>query len=212
MNQLPSNLLESMKDALAVELGVDRDFDTGASLLVVTGANAAGKSLLRRWFSMIFQQEKIESIHLSQQGRAAEGVMRAFVYGDESNESTGVISAGTFQGGMRTMRGREKPHAVIWDEPEIGMGEELQVGTVNWLCDELKDWPENLQGVVLFTHSRLFVQRAMQFPGAKWMSMDGYATADEWLNREIVPITPPEVSTKGVEKFRRISKILKKGK
>jgi hypothetical protein len=212
VNQLPSNLFEKMLPDLAEELGIDRAFDTGASILVVTGKNAAGKSLLRRWIQVAMKRhhDNTEVIHLSQQGRAMEGIGRAFIYGSEDDESTGAISCNTFIGGMRTMIGREKPHAVIWDEPEIGMGEELQMGTADWLCEQLEDWPKQTLGVVLLTHSHHFVRRAMQFPGVKWLSMDGYATADEWLNRDIVPIGPEEVRDMGHERWSRVSKILKK--
>ena len=45
--KLPSSLFEKMRPNLDEELNIDRAFDTGASILVVTGQNAAGKSLLR---------------------------------------------------------------------------------------------------------------------------------------------------------------------
>jgi hypothetical protein len=211
MNQLPANLFEELRPDLAFELGIDRDFDTSASILVVTGKNAAGKSLLRRWFQVALKRyHDMEAIHLSQQGRAAAGVMRAMVYGSEDDESTGAISCNTFFGGLRTMRGREEAHAVIWDEPEIGMGEELQMGTAEWLCDQLDEWPEQTQGVILLTHSRHFVRRVMQFPGAKWLSMDGYKTPEEWLDRPLEPISPEEVKHVGLERWRRVNKILSK--
>jgi hypothetical protein len=131
------------------------------------------------------------------------------IYGSERDESTGAISCNTFIGGMRTMRGRDEPHIVIWDEPELGMGEELQMGTANWLCDQLADWPEHTQGIVLLTHSRYFVERVMKFPGAKWLSMDGYKTHEEWLDRKLEPIGPEEVRAIGRKRQSRVEKILK---
>lgn len=208
---LPSNLCSEMKTKFAEELNIKQKVNTEASILVVTGANASGKSLLRRWFQVIFKKEyDTEVIHLSQQGRATEGLGRIFVYGSEDDESTGTISANTFIGGVRTMRARKNKHVVIWDEPEIGMGEELQVGSAEWLCGQLADWPEHLQGVIIMTHSRVFVKRMMKFPGAKWMSLDGYKTPELWLNREIVPIDPEEVQKKGRERWRKFGTILKR--
>ena len=210
---MPDNLLENLRDELCDELGLDHSFDTSGSILVITGQNAAGKSLLRRWFHKELDHRKVEAIHLSQEGRTTEGFVRALVYGSEHHDSTGYISAHTFTAGVRTMRGRSEDkidHVVIWDEPEIGMGDELQLGSANWLCDELADWPGSLQGVIVMTHSRTFVKRLMEFPKAVWMSMDGFPTHNEWLNREIVPVTPEQVSKVGLERYRRISKLLKK--
>ena len=206
---LPDNLFDSMRPEFASEIGVNPDFKTSASILVVTGQNAAGKSLLRRYLQMTLKRDyEMEVIHLSQEGRSTGGIERAFIYGSEGYESTGAMTAKTFIVGMKTMRKRERPHVVIWDEPEIGMGDELQLGTANWFCSQLEDWPEHLQGIVLLTHSRYFVRRVMEFPGARWLSLDGIKTPEAWLDREIVPVDPETVLKTGHERFRRVSKIL----
>jgi type II secretory pathway predicted ATPase ExeA len=208
MKYLPDNLFE-LNDDFAKELGVSADVRSEAPVLVITGKNASGKSFLRRFMCMKLKQAKIEAMHLSQQGRSTEGVMRCFVYGSEDDESTGAISAKTFKTGMSTSRSRTTAHAIIWDEPEIGMGEELQVGSADWLFEQLADWPKHLRGIILLTHSRIFVKRAMEFSGAKWVNLDGYKTPEDWFNRKIVPVNPEEFSALAVEKWRRLCKMLK---
>ena len=212
MNHLPKKLFADMRLDLAKELGITTGFDTSASVLVVTGKNAVGKSLLRRYLQMtLCQDHNFEVMHLSQQDRAdSDGIMRVMVYGSEREESTGTMTAKTFIAGMRTMRGRDKAHAIIWDEPEIGMGEELQIGTANWLCEQLADWPTHLQGVILLTHSKHFVRRVMEFPGAKWLSMDGVETAQKWLNRKLVAVGPEEVMKLANEKRRHVGEMLRR--
>ena len=205
---LPRDLF-NLKPEFCKELGIKPDFNAGCRVLVIVGQNAAGKSFLRRWIQSRLREDKVEVIALSHELRTREGMHRAFIYGDEHSQSTGAISAHTFIAGVRTIKSRENPHVVIWDEPEIGMGEELQIGTANWLCEQLNDWPEHTTGVILLSHSRHFVRRAMQFPKAKWYSMDGYATADEWLNRELVPVGPKEVQDMGNDRWSRVNKILK---
>jgi hypothetical protein len=74
---------------------------------------------------------------------------------------------------------------IIWDEPEIGMGEELQLGVVNWFFKELENWPAHTVGIVMMTHSRIFVKRAMAFEGFRFLSLDGYKSANEWLKRKV---------------------------
>jgi len=205
---LPSDLTKRMKRTFRLELGVPDRFSTATPILVVTGKNAAGKSFLRRWFCMMLKDEKIEAIHLSQQGRASEGFVRAFVYGDESDHSTGAISAHTFIAGMNTSKNRTTPHVLIWDEPEIGMGDELQIGTADWLFSQLVVWPQQLNGVILLTHSRYFVERAMMFPGAKFMNLDGHRTAKAWMERKIVPVSPTVLYDESFQKWRRLTGLI----
>ena len=212
---LPNDLTSRMNPFFKKELGVPLKFNTATPVLVVTGKNAAGKSFLRRWLCHILKEDKIEAIHLSQQGRASEGFVRAFVYGDESDHSTGAISAHTFIAGMTTSRGRTTDHVIIWDEPEIGMGEELQIGTVDWLFTQLVDWPIHLNGIILLTHSRHFVERAMMFPGAKFLSLDGYKTKQEWLERRLIPMNPVKMHDESFQKWRRLNAMIesnRKGK
>lgn len=205
--RLPEDLFD-MADELAEELSIDPDFDTSCGLMVVTGANAAGKSLLRRYIQMTARREyQIECIHISQEGRSTEGIMRAFVYGAEDYNSTGYISCHSLTGAISTSRKRDKPHMIVFDEPEIGMGEELQAGAAIWLREALSEWPEHLRGVVVMTHSRNFVREIMKFDDAKFYNMEG-RTADEWLTREIVPVSPEEVSEIGHARFRRVTSIL----
>ena len=207
MKKLPSDLFEINED-VAKELGVDSDFDTSGSVLVVTGQNASGKSFLRRLLHVKLKQMKIEVIVLSQEGRTSGGVVSAMVYGDESRSSTGSISCQTFISGIHTSRSRQGHHVLIWDEPEIGMGEELQLGSAQWLFRELSNWPKNLQGVILLTHSRHFVREAMKQESAKWFSLDGYKTAESWLKRKIKPAAPDVLAEDAVKKFRKLIRML----
>ena len=215
IQHLPDNLF-SVNDEFAKFLGIDPDFDTSCRLLLVVGPNACGKSFLRRIISMNLHPTKgpqTELIHLSQQDRSsAGGGEKPFIYGSEDWESTGYITARTFWTGMKTSRGRNKSHVLLWDEPEIGMGEELQLGTSQWLAKQLTDWPKHLLGVVLLTHSRIFVENLKDFPETKFFSFDGHKNPQEWLDRKILPVQPEEVLSCGIEKFRTLSAWLNRRK
>jgi predicted ATPase len=205
---LPADLFD-MRTAFVKELGLEAKFDTSASILVITGSNASGKSILRRILAGRLRTAGIEPMFLSQQGRATGGIQRAIIYGSEDDQSTGCISVQTFIAAVRTMRGRETAHAVIWDEPEIGMGEELQIGTADWFLRQMGDWPEYLSGVVMLTHSRIFAAKMMTFPGAKWYNMNGYATVKDWLGRRLEKIEPEEMMEMSREKWKRIASLLR---
>jgi predicted ATPase len=205
------NVLKDIRPDLLFALGLEPSDFGDSKLIVVTGDNATGKSMLRRIYSTFLKKNhKIETIHLSQQARATGGVERAFVYGDETSESTGYITIGTFITGFRTSRGRENEHILLWDEPEIGLGEEAQLGAVNYIIDQLKDWPSKLRGVVVMTHSRIFVRALKDVEGCRFVNLHGkFKTADEWLDRKIVPADLEEVRTRGIETWRKVSAILK---
>jgi len=182
----------------------------GRKVLVVVGPNAVGKSMFRRVFCTFLKKRNLEVIHLSQEGRGDGGFIRAMVYGDEGREATSVISAKTLVNGLRTSRGRESNHVLLYDEPEIGMAEEMQAGAAQWLAEELRSWPDKLSGIVVMTHSRYFVRELVRLPKSKFICLGGgHPTADAWLDREIEPVGPKDVIELGLRTFRRLSKILK---
>lgn len=203
------NRLFNLKPEFAKELGVPANFSTtNTSVLVVVGSNASGKSFLRRYVQASLREKNVEVLALSHELRTKGGMMSAFVYGDEAWQSTGAITAGTFLAGVKTMKTRDHSHVVIWDEPEIGMGEELQVGCADWLFASLKPWPKLLLGIILLTHSRFWARRAMACPKARFLSLDGHPTLDDWLNREIKPMDPETLTRHAGEKFRRLNQML----
>lgn len=206
-----------IKKPLLKELGW-RDPKGDVKFLVVTGDNAAGKSMLRRCFSAVANGDKIEAMALSMEFRCASGyIERAFVFNDESNNATGVTTLDTITGGIRNSRSRSddgKDHMLIWDEPEIGMSEELQHVSCDFLIEELQNWPEHLQGVVIMTHSRIFVERLVG-AGATYVHLGGkYKTAQNWLNRDVRAnadgVELEVFRAEALEKFLRISKMLEK--
>lgn len=208
------NVLHDIRDDYLDMIGLDRHDCDDAKVLVVTGENAAGKSFLRRIFShFIRENHKVEVMHLSQEGRAREGIERAFLYGAESEESTGNITAGTFTTGFRTSRGRDNDHILLWDEPEIGLAEEAQLGAAQFMVKQLADMPPKLRGLIVMTHSRHFVSTLMQVEGAKFVNLGHqYKTADEWLNRPIVPVDPETVRKRGHENMLKICAVMDKAK
>lgn len=201
-----------MNEIFSSELGVERNFDTSCNALLITGPNASGKSFLRRWIQQYFRLKEIECINLSQEGRSVRWAGSCFVYGSEQDESTGYISAGTLTMGMRTSRAREKSHIVLWDEPEIGMGEELQLGSAIWMREQLENFPKHLLGVIFMTHSRLFVKEIMKMDNAKFYNLSEHKTMNEWMNREIVPVSPEKIQAIGLEKWRKLDKLLEENR
>ena len=204
------DLREEIRDAFLTEIGMTGFRWDNERVFVFVGSNGAGKSLLRRVFQQFLKKNKIEVIHLSQQGRTTGGFARAFIYGDEDNEATGVISCRTIRSGISTSNKRENDHVLLYDEPEIGMAEETQFGVARYLRESLEaNWPDKLRALIILTHSRYFARELCAMDGSKfaWLHHPG-ATLDDWLHREIVPIDPEVAMKDGLERFRRIAKIM----
>ena len=204
-------ILNDLRSDLLRAIGLEGVTWRGREVLVVVGPNAVGKSLFRRLLSTFLKKRNnLEVMHLSQEGRTDSGFLVPMVYGRENQEATSVISARTLVTGLRTSRGRKKNHVLLYDEPEIGMAEEMQAGAARWLAKELRSWPDKLSGIIVMTHSRYFVQELIQLPKSKFICLGGrYSTADAWLNREIEPVDPEAVIKIGLRTLKRLAKILK---
>ena len=78
----------------------------------------------------------------------------------------------------------EKFYFII-DEPEIGMSRESQLGIAQVILDKYLANKDKIYGLLLITHSETIVNAVKDI--AIFKNLDGIETADDWLNREIVP-------------------------
>jgi len=76
-------------------------------LVVITGLNATGKSLLRRLIGHAFQKQGgNEVMHLSMEKRTEGDVVGALMFGSEQDQSTGCITTHSSLTGIRTSRSK----------------------------------------------------------------------------------------------------------
>lgn len=181
---------------------------------MVTGDNAAGKSFVRRMYVTACGVRKVECINISLERRTSHDISTVFIFRDEQVFASGVISAETITAGFSTARNRSGKVMLVWDEPELGMSEELQLTAMNYVVDQVRDWPDNLEGLVFMTHSRIVVRELVSRCGAQFVNLGGkYPDAESWLAREAVALPSLEcVSDEHIERFRRIAKMLEKRK
>jgi energy-coupling factor transporter ATP-binding protein EcfA2 len=175
-------------------LGIEDAPPLEGRVLVITGENASGKSFFRRLYAHFISKlthgdESIEVMTLSMEARSEGGIRRVFLYGgSEEDEATGALTLKNLRSGWATSRDRDTPHIIIWDEPELGLSEESQISAARFIQQQCNDWPKNLLGVIFMTHSRIIVQEVMKTEGSAFLNLGGrYATAESWLNRQIVP-------------------------
>lgn len=164
-------------------------------LTILTGSNGSGKSLIRKQlcFKLANKVDGADyrsiTADVSMQRRTESnlnlGAMGGFMHDDPWNPT----SLSTFQF-IETLfntfnKNDEHKRYLIIDEPEIGMSKESQLGFINWFKKQISSLLENTLGIMLITHSELIVEQLKEL--AVFLNIDSDCTADEWINREIIP-------------------------
>ena len=182
-------------------------------LVVMVGENASGKSFARRLVSAVCRKVEVESIHISMQGRAGPdftGGMRGFIYGSEEWKSTGENSVGTVLGGIRTCQGREKPHVMFWDEPDLGLSDAWAAGVGVAIRKFVQAPPEHTRAVFVVTHSKALVGQLLDAEPHYIYFGDDEAprSLEHWMEQPAIPRDIEELSKLSHTRFKKIQKIL----
>ena len=182
------------------------------NLAVVLGENASGKSFLRRCAHSICQHLGIEFLGISMELRYSGGIERAFIFGDENTDATGVISLRTVLTGISTCRSREKPHVMCWDEPDLGLSDNAAAGVGLAIAEFIRRPGEHTKAIIVMTHSRALVEQLLPLdPHYVYLGCDpdkAPATLADWLKQPIVPADLEALREKMLVRFRAINKML----
>lgn len=181
-----------------------------AQVAVFTGENATGKSLFADGIiRALAKKAGLEGIIVNMKYRTGGGIRAAFMFGDETNESTGYISARTMTTGFSTCEKRTIPHLLILDEPEIGLSPKYQAAMGKRLNTFCKNLPELTKGVVICTHSKILVRQLnIPFHFLRFGDQLGYS---EWIEQDDFDVREEDLETLlelGINKYREISKFL----
>lgn len=174
-------------------------------ITILTGRNAGGKSLIRKLMPSKIRklsgQSKVRIPHASQQLRTEVspefGALSSFAH-DLEWLATSTSTIGNIEKAIKV----EDADYLVIDEPEIGVGEELQLGLAEWLNDKLADYPK---GVLIICHSRLLVQNIKhdQFINLEGMSFD------EWTSRVPVKLSVEDFLEFSEKMFNIVSSRIK---
>jgi hypothetical protein len=182
-------------------------------LVVMVGDNASGKSFARRLVCAVARKAEVEAIHISMERRAGgdvTGGMRGFIYGTEDWKSTGENSVGTVLGGIRTCQGREKPHVMFWDEPDIGLSDSWSAGMGLAIHKFVSEIPEHTKAVFVVTHSKPLIAQLLDLkPHYVYFGDDDPPkTLQDWFERPVVARDIEQLGKLSHARFLRIQKIL----
>jgi hypothetical protein len=158
------------------------------ALLVVTGENATGKSLVRRALTKFARQDGLQVVDISPEGKTRGGVASMMIYGSECDRSTGTNSARTIQKALLTARSREDHHILILDEPDAGLSDEYAAGAGIEIAAFCADCPAATKLVVIVTHRRSLVAELARISPSQ-LCLGGCPPMREWLSRPHSPKT-----------------------
>lgn len=182
---------------------------TKSNFVVVVGENASGKSFLRRILSALASRAEVGSIPISMEGRATSGIASAFVYGDETYDATGKNSAITVLTGIKTCRGRDKPHIIIWDEPDIGLSDSWAQSMGITLRGFAESLPELTRAAVVITHNKTLLRELLQVKPHFVCFGQDIGSLEEWLDFKPKPRPLEELPEECVKRFRKLNKLMK---
>lgn len=158
------------------------------SISVLTGRNGSGKSLIRKQLSFrVKEKDSSKKVsHASMQQRTGlhehMGAL-ACMFRDTDWSPTSVNTIGFLSSATKYIQ--DYGGYLVLDEIEVGCGEETIMGVVQWLNGCLRERIKGTMGCCVITHSRHVVANLNY---DHWFNLDGFKTADAWLNRTIKPV------------------------
>jgi hypothetical protein len=185
-----------------------------SNLALILGENASGKSFVRRCAHSISKAAGVEFLGVSMELRACGGIERAFIFGDESWEATGVLSIKTVLTGISTCRSRETRHVIFWDEPDLGLSDSAAGGVGLAIAEFVRNPGKHTQAIFVATHNRHVVEQLAPLdPHYVHVGCDpaeAPATLTDWLQRPVTPCRDLEkLSDAMLTRFRAINALLR---
>jgi energy-coupling factor transporter ATP-binding protein EcfA2 len=195
------------------------EIETG-KITILTGGNATGKSVIRKLLNCHLMKKLgcdngvVSSISMQMRvntpgsllGTGLDSMMKDLPW-ESTSEHTVCLLEGLLDV-FNESEGNGGKRFLVIDELETGMSKEVQAGTCIWLNEILN--PETVRdktyGVLLITHSDTVVRTIRH---DSFINIDGM-TEEEWLNREIVPVTPDELKNWSSALYAAIGKREKK--
>ena len=188
-------------------------------VLLIVGENASGKSLAFRLIAQIAKNHEILPITLSIRERTGagtsgmEGMRRAFIYGEEGENSTGATSARVVEAGFRNVE-RDVPCLLALDEPEIGLSDGYAEALGEFIGMNAIKTTEMCCGVIVVTHSRRLVSGLVKGMGTAPTMLDmssSHDSVEAWIasseTRSVEELLA--LPDTGLERWRTVNKMLK---
>ena len=179
-------------------------------IYVLTGENGSGKSLIRKaiseWLTKLNNGERVRIADISMERRTGLhsdlGGMGVFLR-DSSDDATSLNSLRFIQQILNSVTDR----FVVLDEPEIGMGLNMQMSIGNYLTKRLPEVLEKNKGILIITHSKELVKQLTSL-NVGFLNLQN-KDLQTWLTEEPMLIDLEEWQEQQLALYRRIRKQIK---
>lgn len=186
------------------------------NITVLVGPNGVGKSLIRKQLRVKFYQKTKRknvvssmSMELRTGSRPELGALSG-IFRDNDVEPTSMCTYSLINKMCEDVVEEDekgKTHYYVFDEPDIGMSTESEIGIADYIIslweDKLK---EHSEGALIITHSNVIVNRLMEYD-ADFIYV-GYNELsyeyDKWKNRELIPTNFEWLADWSSQLFKRI--------
>lgn len=185
-------------------------------ITILTGDNASGKSLVRKLLWKYICEQTNDNrkpaqaiIDMSMERRTGSypglGALSG-MFRDDGWIATSVSSIRFLENITHyTEEEQINKRYLVFDEPEVGCGEEVQLGIANWINSKKEYIAKYTLGLLIITHSRHIVKNV---DADEFVNMEG-RNKEEWLNREIVAKDPIELEAEADSFFEFLRDKLK---
>lgn len=187
-------------------------------IVVVSGPNACGKSFACRYLASAIAAERPETsergefFHIGMRLRTSGSGQigpKTFVYGDESEYSTGAVSMIALNGMLKNSKTRTSQHVIALDEPDIGLSDEYALALGSKIAGFANELPNNCDALIIVSHSRPLISKLM--PLKPHCLRFGTLDTAAWLSSPPREATLEELDTlasRNLTGFRAVSKLI----
>lgn len=164
---------------------------------ILVGENGSGKSVVRKQLSLLLTKKtrnsKAKLKQVSMESRTGVDCIGMHLMADASWEPTSChtydLITSLFKSCFDNEENKKKrliPYFFVIDELEIGMSRESQLAMCNYLKDMIPKINKKSYGLLIITHSEFVVEQLKDV--CNFMDLNNpKRTANEWINREIIP-------------------------
>ena len=185
-----------------------------SKMFIIYGDNSSGKSLIYKVIKQVLKTKSVASREANMSNRTSSGISRAFIYGDENEQSTGVTSFNVVKKCLEvTLKEKEKSAIAILDEPDLGLSPRYVKAFAQYIT-KTSDAMTSEQAVFVTSHNKDFIKAILRHSKSKpsFLGVNTSKSFQEFFNDDDEASLEEleSLSSLGHERWVGISRHLKK--
>lgn len=153
--------------------------------LIIYGENVSGKSFIGKLCEAVFRKDGVGVRSASVGNRTASGVEKAFIYGDESSQSTGATSFRVMDLCLNSSINDVGETLMILDEPDLGLSPKYSRTLGKYLAEKINSCSDD-KYIIVVSHNADFLESFHHNLKVKpsHIGINTSETFDEWLKSD----------------------------